>query len=88
MKNCSIILTDSGGMQKEAYFFRKYCLTLRQETEWIELVNNHYNILTGANKEGIISSFKAFNNKEIPNNNSLYGDGNASMKIVDSIIDY
>ena len=43
LKNCSIVMTDSGGLQKEAYFFNKYCLTLRYETEWVELVENGFN---------------------------------------------
>ena len=48
LKNCSLVITDSGGIQKEAFFFGKFCITMRDETEWIELVNHHYNYLTGA----------------------------------------
>ena len=42
-------MTDSGGLQKEAYFMNKYCITLRNETEWVELVKNKYNTLVGSN---------------------------------------
>ncbi len=88
LKNCNLVMTDSGGMQKEAYFFKKYCITLRKETEWVELVNNHYNILAGPDEEAIRTSFNAFKDKEIPQTKSLYGDGDASMKIINSIIHY
>ncbi len=53
-KNASTIATDSGGIQKEAFFHKTPCITLRNETEWIELVNNGFNRLVGANKENII----------------------------------
>ena len=48
LKRCALVITDSGGLQKEAYFFNKYCITARDETEWVELVDCGYNILTGA----------------------------------------
>ncbi len=82
MKNAALILTDSGGMQKEAYFFDKYCITLRDETEWIELVENHVNKLAGADKQTILGTFSEFANKEFDAVQPLYGDGNASKKIV------
>lgn len=47
LKHCSLVATDSGGLQKEAYFFKKYCITLRTETEWTELVEQGANIITG-----------------------------------------
>ena len=83
IQNSSIILTDSGGLQKEAYFFNKYCVTLRDETEWIELVDNGYNGLAGANKEKIADLFFKFFGKEFIKKEHLYGGGNASKKIVD-----
>lgn len=49
--NCDFVMTDSGGLQKEAYFFEKKCITLRDETEWVELVECGANILVGADKE-------------------------------------
>ncbi len=81
LKNCSMVLTDSGGLQKEAYFFRKPCITLREETEWTELTHAEVNMLAGSNKESIISAFETFRNKETMFPEGLYGDGNAAGKI-------
>ena len=50
LKHCRLVMTDSGGLQKEAYFFDKYCITLRDETEWVELVKYGYNFLAGDDK--------------------------------------
>jgi len=78
-KNAKKILTDSGGVQKEAYFFRVPCITLREETEWIETIKSGWNILVGSNKNKIIEAVKSFN----PNQNiqNFFGDGKASEKI-------
>jgi UDP-GlcNAc3NAcA epimerase len=81
-----IIITDSGGLQKEAFFFHKPCITLRDETEWIELIEHKFNTLVGANKDKIIESFESFefnNDFDI----DLYGMGKASNKIVQELID-
>lgn len=83
MKNASLIMTDSGGMQKEAFFFGKYCLTMRDETEWVELVENKVNMLVGAEKESILNGFEKFESKPFIEVGALYGDGNASGKIVE-----
>ena len=85
--NCNIILTDSGGLQKEAYFFSKQCITLRDETEWVELVNIGANVLVGSDKMKIISEFK--NRKKFLNQKeNLYGNGHASSKIILEIKKY
>jgi len=55
ISNCKLVLTDRGGLQKEAYFFNKFCITLRDETEWVELVTNGYNFIVGADMEKIIT---------------------------------
>lgn len=84
--NCDFVMTDSGGLQKEAYFFKKPCITLRDETEWVELVENNFNILVGANKQKII---EARNNVKSMNKNytlNLYGNGNASKTIVRELL--
>ena len=55
-KNARLIITDSGGLQKEAYFFKKPCVILREQTEWVEIVKNGNAILTGSNYDKIKSA--------------------------------
>jgi UDP-GlcNAc3NAcA epimerase len=87
IKNCSFVITDSGGLQKEAFFFSKYCITLRDETEWVELVSEGVNILTGASRAKILDTYEQFRAKPpITFDQSLYGGGLASQKIVQTII--
>ena len=79
--NCDLIMTDSGGLQKEAYFFKKSCITLRDETEWVELIENRFNVLVGADKESILNQYYNYNfNTSF--NMDLYGNGLASKKII------
>lgn len=86
IQNCRLVMTDSGGLQKEAYFFKKPCLTLREETEWVELVENGYNIICGSDKINIITSFNKLQNQQRINfGKELYGDGKAGGKIINSL---
>jgi|WetSurMetagenome_2_1015567.scaffolds.fasta_scaffold42140_3 UDP-GlcNAc3NAcA epimerase len=82
LRHTGLVITDSGGMQKEAFFFGKYCLTLREETEWTELVDHQYNQLVGCNDIRIKEGIDAFFGRKINNPVSLYGKGNASERIV------
>jgi UDP-GlcNAc3NAcA epimerase len=83
---CSAVLTDSGGVQKEAYFFRKPCITVRDSTEWVELTNSGWNTLTGTDTDKIINTVK---NLKIPDEYpSLYGDGNCASKICEILRQY
>jgi len=87
--NCNLVMTDSGRLQKEAYFFEKQCITLRDETEWVELVECGANTLVGAEKEKILESYK--NNSEFNKENStldLYGGGKASENIIKELLEY
>ncbi|MFA5455708.1 MAG: UDP-N-acetylglucosamine 2-epimerase (non-hydrolyzing) [Sulfurimonas sp.] len=87
--NCSLVMTDSGGLQKEAYFFEKPCITLRDETEWVELVECGANVLVGADKEKIVRAYK--NHQLLAANYhslNLYGDGKASEKIVKELLEF
>lgn len=85
IQKCALVMTDSGGLQKEAFFFQKPCITLRDETEWVELVSNNFNVLVGADKKKIVDAVKThrFNtNYDL----DLYGMGKASEKIVDALL--
>jgi UDP-GlcNAc3NAcA epimerase len=82
IKHSSLVMTDSGGMQKEAFFFKKFCITLRNETEWVELIENKLNILAGANKEKILQVFYSLQGKSFPQTNTFYGSGKASEEIM------
>ncbi|MCB2299651.1 non-hydrolyzing UDP-N-acetylglucosamine 2-epimerase [Clostridium tagluense] len=82
-KNCKKIVTDSGGVQKEAFFLDKPCITLREETEWIETVENGWNILVGADKLKIKDAILQFKCNEPKN--GYFGFGDAVKKIVDII---
>lgn len=88
LKRCSIVLTDSGGLQKEAFFFKKPCITLREETEWVELIENGVNIIAGTNSEKILKAFHFFQQQSINYNIDLYGNGQASKLIVCGMNDY
>ena len=77
-----LIITDSGGVQKEAYFQRVPCITLREETEWVELVDAGWNRLVGADQERFHNALDDFLSGELPAwEGTLYGDGNAGRKI-------
>lgn len=78
-------MSDSGGLQKEAFFFEKPCITLRDETEWDELVLHNFNVLVGADKGKILD---IFNNHKFCDDFSLdfFGRGFASEKIITKLM--
>jgi UDP-GlcNAc3NAcA epimerase len=86
ISNAHLVMTDSGGLQKEAYFFNKYCITFRDETEWVELVENGYNQVVGASSEKIIAAFKRSYNRVFQKSEELYGAGRAAEVICEAII--
>ena len=82
-KNARVILTDSGGVQKEAFILKVPCITLREETEWVETVDAGWNLLVGADKKRIVEAVERFNVQRPPElQNNLYGDGYAAERIV------
>lgn len=84
LKECEYVLTDSGGLQKEAYYAGKKCITLREETEWMELVEVGMNKVTGINPDDILSALAwAKTSEKITN--PIYGDGSAGKKIIHSL---
>lgn len=78
-RTARMILTDSGGIQKEAYWMGVPCLTLRDETEWVETVESGWNCLVGANTEKIVRGVRSF--RPTSGRPLLYGDGNAAARI-------
>jgi UDP-GlcNAc3NAcA epimerase len=80
-QHCQMVLTDSGGVQKEAYFFHKPCIVLRKETEWVEQVDNGTTLLADADPEMILYSFHYFSGKHDLQFPSLYGDGKTASFI-------
>jgi UDP-N-acetylglucosamine 2-epimerase len=85
-QNAKIILTDSGGIQKEAFCFAVPCITLRNETEWLETVEVGCNILTGTDTQKIIQAVQNMGENCVLDMQKLYGDGKASEKIVEILI--
>lgn len=86
-KNACLIITDSGGLQKEAFFFEKPCVILRPQTEWVEIVENGNAVLADASKEKILAGFELLMNKTDLSYPPLYGDGQAAKFICERIIE-
>jgi UDP-GlcNAc3NAcA epimerase len=79
--NCQMVITDSGGVQKEAYFHARPCITMRDETEWTELVDLGVNLLVGVDENRISEALTKDLSQLNFKNNHIYGDGNAGQKI-------
>ncbi|SDO63140.1 UDP-GlcNAc3NAcA epimerase [Halomonas shengliensis] len=86
LNHCSLVLTDSGGVQKEAFFFGKACITMRDQTEWVELISAGANHLVGANQEEIIAHSSTHFGRAIEDHQHLYGGGNAAERIVEHLV--
>jgi len=86
-KNCKLVMTDSGGVQKEAYYFEKPVIILRPETEWVEIVENGVGKITDANKENILNAYSLFESNQDLSYPPVFGDGKAAEFICSKIID-
>ena len=85
-KNASIVLTDSGGVQKEAFFFKKPCIIIRSETEWKEIVECGAAIIADANEDNIVNGYYHFKENKISEYPELFGDGKAAEFICNELI--
>ena len=86
-QNAKLVMTDSGGVQKEAFFFEKPCVILRPETEWVEIVNHGAGIIADADYNRIVSAYRQLIDHPVhfPH---LFGDAHAAEKILQTILDY
>ncbi len=85
-KNAQIILTDSGGVQKEAFFFKKPCIIIRSESEWVEIVECGMGIIANADETKIYKAFKYFKEKQLSEYEPIFGDGKAADFICKEMI--
>jgi len=82
LQHCSVVMTDSGGVQKEAFFHHKPCVTLRNETEWIELIKANVNILASPDNADIPLAFYSMYGLTIDKGLNLYGDGQTGKRLI------
>ena len=88
LEQCSCVVTDSGGLQKEAYFFKKPCITMRNTTEWTELVEAGVNKLWEEEGADLISFYTHFMQEAPDFSQALYGSGNSCQLIVEKILSF
>lgn len=86
-KNARIVMTDSGGVQKEAFFYERPCVILRPETEWVEIVDNQAGVIGDANYEKIVSGYDSLVSRKVTFP-KLFGDANAAYHILNTITNY
>jgi len=85
LKNCNLVVTDSGGLQKEAFFNKKHCIIAREETEWVELVTNQFAIIVGSDSNKMLEAFERFQNSKTNFDMNLFGE-NVGEKIYTEIL--
>ncbi|MFM9986885.1 MAG: non-hydrolyzing UDP-N-acetylglucosamine 2-epimerase [Flavobacteriales bacterium] len=86
LHHCGVVLTDSGGLQKEAFFAGKPSVIMRNETEWVELLDGHYTILCDCDQVRMTKAVTRQWNKDLDNSPSFYGNGNAAASILNTIV--
>lgn len=85
LKNCNLVVTDSGGIQKEAFFNEKHCIIAREETEWVELITNGFGKIIGSDSNKMCAAFEEFENSKIDFSINLFGN-NVGEKIHSEIV--
>ncbi|WP_298370276.1 UDP-N-acetylglucosamine 2-epimerase (non-hydrolyzing) [uncultured Lutibacter sp.] len=85
LKNCKMVITDSGGLQKEAFFNKKHCIIAREETEWVELVSNDFAEIVGGNSDKMLKVFNNYANSKADFSVNLFGN-NVGEKIYTEIL--
>ena len=85
-KNASLIITDSGGIQKEAYFFKKPCIILRPQTEWVEIVEAKSAVIADTNQEKILNAVNNYLHNENLAFPPVFGDGKAAEFILNEMV--
>lgn len=85
LKHAGMVITDSGGLQKEAFFFKSPCLTMRDQTEWVELVEGGFNRLVPPDSNSLVTSFREMADELFDFDRDLYGDGKAAEAILKHI---
>lgn len=83
ISNSSLVLTDSGGLQKEAFFFKRPCVTMREQTEWVELVEHGVNTLVGSDDKALIDAVSSMLKGSFDFEKDLYGNGQAADRIAE-----
>ncbi len=86
-KNSKMVITDSGGIQKEAFFFGKPCIVLRPETEWVEIIEKGAGILCDSDPVRILNAWKHFQQYKTQSADGIYGNGDAARKILSIMLD-
>lgn len=84
LKKCNLVITDSGGLQKEAFFNKKHCIIAREETEWVELVANGFAEIVGSDKKNMYQSFENYQKSTANFEMNLFGE-NVGEKIYNEI---
>ena len=84
--SCRCVFTDSGGLQKEAFFFHKPCITMRSETEWTELVELGVNVVAGTDSHAIVAAWRALRGAQPDWDQKPYGDGAAGSRIAEVLL--
>lgn len=87
-QHATLIITDSGGVQKEAYFFEKPSIILRPETEWVEIVATGSALLADADPKQIIQAYQHFTNHPPKNFPPIFGEGDAAHLILEELLQY